>query len=223
MVLVISQKKSRARDLCELFKYAGIPSYPITVAEAYNEISPMYRAVIIIEPSFICDVAEFIGSMRKYLSNIPYFAFYYSEIGPESSYFDDSFSGDSKSGNLLTRMLEYMEKGSFSLVGDYRLAGINASIDQNEVIYFDKTVNLSKTEKMILRFLIRSYPLPRKPEMIIKYVYKPSKAPDISSVRTHICKINAKFKSVHGEVLISSPKSAGYVIYTPILREKYEN
>ena len=222
MILIISRKKSAARNLTEALKTIGILSYPITASETFKEISPMYRAVVVIDPGFLADIKHFIDSIHSYVKNIPVYAVYTEPIGEEAKYFVNTISDRAYTGTLINDLADYLHDNSLPCVGDYRLAGINASADLGEVLYFDRHVDLTKTQSLILRFLLRSYPNPKKAETIIKYIYKPSKSPEPSSIRTHICKINESFKAIFGDPIIASPNGLGYVIYTPELKKRYQ-
>lgn len=222
MILIVSRKKSQGRDLANVLDYVGLLSYPTTLTEVFSEISPMYRAVVVIEPDFILDAKKFVETIHSYHKTIPVYAIYHDEIGEDGRYFTHCFKDNIYSSTMIYKMSDYARDNDIPRPGDYRLAGINASIELGEILYFDEKVNLTKTEAKILRFLMRSYPTPRKCETIIKYLYKPTKAPEPSSIRTHICKINAKFQEGFGDSLIASPEGQGYVIYTPVLKEKYK-
>ena len=222
MILVVSRKKSHSRELVNILEIVGIVSYPVTSGEVFSEISPMYRAVVVIEPDFLFDVRHFIDTIHSYVKGMPVYALYQDKIGEEGRYFTECFTGNIFSSSMVNAMAKYAKRENLPCPGDYRLAGINATVDLGEILYFGKKINLTKTEAKILRFLIRSYPTPRKAETIIKYLYKPTKSPEPSSIRTHVCKINSKFKELFGEGIICSPESAGYVIYTPRVKTNNE-
>ena len=116
---------------------------------------------------------------------------------------------------LASKIIEYSRLNSKESIGDYRLAGFDASCDVVGVNYFFQKVNLTKTEAMILRYLIRSYPIPQKSEDILKYAFKASRLPDKSSIRTHISIMNKKFVSHLGDKMIVSVSHDGYRILTP--------
>ncbi len=221
MLLIISKKKSTAATIAEMIRYSGVVCYPAALSEGLSEIGTMYRAVVIIDPDEFPDPEDYIKRIRSYLSNIPIFALYSRKEFIHLPYFDESYTSLTYSATFISKLSEYSVKKGYSGIGDYRLAGINASPKLPSVTFFDKAVNLTKTEAMILRFLMRSYPIPRKPKAIIKYVYKPSCAPDEMSIRAHICGINKKFHRYIQRNLIKSPDRNGYVIYTPELMEKY--
>ncbi len=221
MLLIVSKKKSQAQTISEMIRFSGILCYPATPKEALSEISTLYRAVVIIDPDTLPDAADFVKKLRSYLSSIPIFALYNSSDFKASAIFDGSYSAATYSARFAARLASYAKSKGLDHIGDYRLAGINATPDLPSVTFFEVPIKLTRTEAMILRFLMRSYPITQKSKSIIKYVYKASDAPEQSSIRTHICSINKKFKEHIGSNLIRSIDNSGYIIYTPEQKEKY--
>ena len=68
---------------------------------------------------------------------------------------------------------------------------------------------------MILRYLIRKYPLPSSSDEIIKYAFRSTRAPEASSVKTHISLMNKKLESQIGKRMIEFVPKKGYIIITP--------
>ena len=119
------------------------------------------------------------------------------------------------SASLAKRIISHANNNHLAKIGDYRLAGLDASIDFPFPIYFSSKVRLTKTETMILRFLIRSYPLSMKSSDILKYAFRPTRAPESASVRTHISFINKKFEEQAKRRMITLVPHNGYLILTP--------
>ena len=101
------------------------------------------------------------------------------------------------------------------LPGNYRLCGIDASVTKREVFYFDDVLHLTKTETAILRFLIRAYPLGLSAAEMLDMLFRPSKRPEASDIRTHISSMNKKFRDLTGRALIFMTPHIGYRISTP--------
>ncbi len=221
MLLIVSRKKSDATSIANMIRFSGILCYPATPAEAFSEIGTIYRAVVLLDPDTLADARDYVKRLHSYLSNIPVFALYSDKVFYPLDCFDASYSSAAYSAGFASKLAEYAKAKGYEHIGDYRLAGINASPDLPTVSFFDRPINLTKTEAMILRLLMRSYPLPLKPKGIIKYVYKPSDAPELSSIRAHICSINKKFKEYTDGNIIRAVDDSGYVIYTPEIRERY--
>ncbi len=221
MLLIVSKRKSEATTIADMIRYCGVICYPATPTEALSEMGTLYRAVVIIDPDTLPDPEDYVNRLRSYLSSIPIFAIYNRKHFEKLPFFDGSYSSAVYSSTFIEKISNYALNKKMTSIGDYRLAGINATPDRPTITFFEKPLDLTKTEAMILRFLMRSYPIPRKPRSIIKYIYKPSKAPEETSIRTLICTINKKFAVYIGRNLIRSVNGEGYVVYTPELQEKY--
>ena len=74
---------------------------------------------------------------------------------------------------------------------------------------------------MILRYLTASYPALQSAKSIIKYAFKQSKKPELSSVRTHISVMNKKFKDITGRNLFIGIPKQGYTVSTPEMIKAY--
>jgi hypothetical protein len=194
----------------------GILSHPATPAEALSEGSSIYRAALVINPDELPDPRDFVKRMRSYKTDLPIFAFCPNEINPAyEEIFDGCFTRPSVTPNIAEKIVRYANENKHARIGDYRGAGFNASSNLPVAYYFLDRLELTKTEKMILRFLIRSYPLPRSAKDIIKYAFKAGRTPEPSSVRTHISAMNRKMKKVIGRKMIGFIDKRGYLIITP--------
>lgn len=216
MVLIVNRRRRDANAVSEIFHFMGILSHAATPTEALSEISLLYRAVIVMEPDTLPDAPDFVRRLKSYAPCVPIFGvsdsieeFKYKDI------FDGRFKFSIYSSILAYKMAEHCKERGLPYIGDYRVAGINANCDKNFVTYFDKALPYTKTEAMILRFLIRAYPLPMSSDKILKYSFRPSRSPEASSIRTHISVINKKFREACGKSIIKMIPSQGYVIATP--------
>lgn len=214
MVLIISTSKRKAQITNEIFYYMGVLSYAATPTEALSEISGVYRAALVLDPQDLPDTVSFISKLKSYASLIPIFA-----ISDSNDYQKDVFDGNFKnsvySSTLIEKIVEYQYNHKLPLSAHYRVAGIDASCDSERVTFFDKTISFTKTEVMILRYLIVSYSTPQDARSILKYAYKHSKKPESASIRTHISVMNRKFRDSTGKHLFFSIEKEGYVISTP--------
>ena len=214
MVLIISTSKRKAQIINEIFYYMGVLSYAATPTEALSEISRVYRAALVLDPQDLPDTVSFISKLKSYASLIPIFA-----ISDSNDYQKDVFDGNFKnsiySSTLIEKIVEYQYNHKLPLSAHYRVAGIDASCDSERVTFFDKTIPFTKTEVMILRYLIVSYSTPQDARSILKYAYKHSKKPESASIRTHISVMNRKFRDSTGKHLFFSIEKEGYVISTP--------
>ena len=170
MLLVISKSKKIARDIAETFHYMSILSYGATPHEALSEVSTLYRAALIADPEVFPDINDFVVRLKSY-SNLPVFAL--TEKEPENYYydiFDGIFTRPTFTPSLAEKIIRFANDNNKTKIGSYLLAGLDASSDKIGVHYFYDRINFTKTEAMILRYLIRSYPIPQSAKSILKYI-----------------------------------------------------
>ena len=214
MVLVISSSRKTAEVISDMFYYMGVISYAATPTEALSEFSGLYRAALIMNPEILPDQADFVAKLRSYAKAVPIFAISDSD-GFSRIIYDGVFESSVYSSILLEEIVRYQNGCSLPLSAHYRLAGIEASCTTERVTHFDKPIAFTKTETMILRYLIATYPMPQSTKRIVKYAYKPTKKPEVSSIRTHVSVMNKKFREITGKNLCLSVDKEGYVIATP--------
>ena len=216
MVLIVSSSKKKAQSISDIFYYMGVLSYATTPYEATSEISGMYRAVLVLDPEELPDADNFIERLRTYNSLIPIFAL--SDSCNNyccQKIFDKVFKGDIYSSALIEEIVAYQSERKLPLTAHYRLAGIDASCSKARVTVFDKFVTFTKTETMMLRYLIASYPAPQDAKSIIKYAFKPLRRPETASIRTHVSVMNKKFREVRERNLFVNIPDRGYTVSTP--------
>lgn len=216
MVLIIDSAKRNARSVCDIFYYMGIPSFAASPSEALSEISPIYKAALILDPEKLADAGDFVTRLRRYNSLLPVFAISAEPMSKSMTHlFDGCYSESISSAKLVEEIIIYQINKHLPIIGNYKLAGINASCDTYTPTVFDKSINLTKTETMILRYLICTYPNPTSAQDILKYAFKQTKKPELASIRTHISVMNKKFRDVRGRNLFLGIPGVGYVVSTP--------
>ena len=216
MILIINTTKRKAQAVSDIFYYMGVLSYAVTPIEALSEISGLYRAILVLDPENLPDAESFTQKLRAYNSALPIFAITNATTDFYSQYsFDKCFPDSIYSSTLVEEIVTYQKERTLPLTAYYRLAGIDASCDKTNVTVFDNTVTFTKTETMMLRYLIASYPTPQTAKDIIKYSFKPSRKPEITSIRTHISVMNKKFRDVRGKNLFINVPNQGYTVFTP--------
>ena len=216
MLLIISKNKKIANSVSETFYYMSILSFVASPHEALSEISTIYRAVLVIDPSSFPDITDYVNRIKSYRSDIPIFALVTEPTQMRyADVFDECFTNTLFTPRLAERIIEYANKNHRSCIGDYYLAGFDASSKTIGVYYFYTKLNLTKTEAMILRYLIRSYPCPTNAKNILKHAFKPSRSPEQSSIRTHLSLMNKKLEKSIGRKMIGFEPSKGYIILTP--------
>ena len=65
MILIVSNKLKSAQSLAANFSYIGLLAHAVKPAEIKSEISPRYRAGIIINPEQMADARGFLTSIRS--------------------------------------------------------------------------------------------------------------------------------------------------------------
>ena len=218
MVLIISPSRKTAEVISDMFYYMGVISYAATPTEALSEFSGLYRAALVIHPEALPDRTDFVSKLRSYARSVPIFAISDSTDG--NAAFDTVYPDSIYSSTLLEHIVRYQSERSLPLSAHYRLAGIDASCTSERVTHFDKPISFTKTQTMILRYLIATYPVPQSAKRIVKYAYKPTKKPEVASIRTHLSVMNKRYREISGKNLCLSIENDGYVIATPkIIKE----
>ena len=221
MLLVISRNKKTALDIAEVFYFMGYLAYGTTPHCALSEISTQYRAAVVVNPEAIPDVTDFVSRLKSYSSNVPVFAICQGEcLDKYEKIFDAVYRNGTFSPTLASGISQHLDSRGLPRIGDYRLSGIDASVNRMGVYYFSTRLRFTKTEVMILRYLMRTYPVPRDTRDILSYSYRPSRCPETAGIRTHISLMNKKFREMFGRNIIGSLQGKGYVILTPeIIKE----
>ena len=215
MILVISKEKKHAQSAVNILYTLGIVAHAETPSGALGEIGLQYRGILVVAPERIPDLASYVKRLRAYSYSVPLFAMSDGEY--EKSLFDATYKDNTVSARLVSEMSKFSVNNGYPVVGVYSIAGLDASADNESATIFGKEIELTKTEKMILRYLIRCYPAPMKPAEIIRYSFKHGREPLETSIRTHVSKINKKFYALTGSNIITSYENRGYLILTPEL------
>lgn len=220
MIIIIDRSFKTARLYADIFHYMGILAYAATPHQALNEINNRYRAILLCDAEKSgCD-DEYLRSIRRASLGAPVFALcddrneHIAEHG-HSSLIDEYFDSKIFSSTLYDKIEKYQVNNGLPVLGQYRLAGLDASVRLSSVNLYGEQIPFSKTETMILRYLMRTYPLDSPTKDILKHAFKPGKSPEPSSVRTHISAINKKYSAFCGKPLIAHEHGKGYGILTP--------
>ena len=215
MILVIHPKRKSAKQTAEIFYYMGIPAVARRPKEALSEISLLYRAVLICNPSSLACPEEYVDRLHALCGETKLFALAENLADAAlSPLFSMTFNADDYSSHILSEIRRLQKKEGLALLGSYALAGLCLSCDERYPSYCGVPVPFTKTEAMILRYLIRSYPQPVSVHHILRYAMRPESLSEPASVRTHIWSINRKFSKKTGRRLITSQPGEGYCILT---------
>ncbi len=217
MILIIDKSKKNARRIAEMLYYMGFIAIAETPSDALSEISTQYKAAIIINPDKLADCIDYAERLHSYAAGVPLFAISDCNIFRGSACFEEVF----KTGTYAARIAETLIlRLGRNAPGTYKLAGIDASVNKSFASYFNSPLHFTKTETMILRALIKSYPRTASAKEILKYAFRASRVPELSNIRTHISVMNKKFREISGRNLIISEIGSGYKILTPEVMEK---
>ncbi|MBQ4071305.1 MAG: winged helix-turn-helix domain-containing protein [Clostridia bacterium] len=222
MILVIDKSRDAAQNLSDMLHYLGILSLGTTPKEALGEIRHTYRAIILSSPSTLPDGRDYLTRLRRYATGIPVFAV--GECEDALSPLVDLYCplGCGATG-IVNKIQAYCEERALPVPGRYTLAGIDVSRERRAPEYLGTPLPFTKTECMILRALISSYPVPISSERILELSYRQHRRPEVSNVRTHISVMNKKFATIFGRSLIRPTFGEGYSILTPEVMEQAKN
>ena len=215
MILIISTKPKIAHSLGISLSYIGLLSYAVRPSELTKEISPRYHAAIIFDPYELPDTDELLKTLRAFDPKLPIYAI----TDGKATGFTDIFTKDTPCAKIAAKLTK--ERSGYGIVGEYCLAGLDLSPTNRLPCYFFTPFTLTPTEAMIVRLLICAYPSRVKIRDILRYVFRPTRQPEPSSVRTHISSINKKFRERFSRPLIVSVPNEGYTVLTPEIAESY--
>ena len=190
----------------------GYLTYSVAPCELIGELEKFTSAVLFCSTDGIPNVDELLTLLRAH-TTAPIFLI--SEA-PEPG-FTEVISPDHSMPDIINIISEYCKARELRRPGSYRKAGIDASVERTEVEFLSENIRFTKTERMILRILIRAYPEPLSAEDILKYAFIPGRAPEVAGIRTHLSMMNKKFKKETGRILSMTDEGRGYVLATPEL------
>lgn len=207
MILITDIDKTRRETVAEMFYYMGIPAATADPDDVLDAIGEEYSALLFTSPALTPDV-EYICSKVRELEMTTIIAI--SEI--ESDNFDIVFPLGTRSSDIAAAVSEHRRARGLCPLGHYECMGIDASCDRGTPSYLGESLPLTRTEAMILRYLIKAYPRPVSPQDILRLAFRPSRAPEPSSVRTHISIMNKKLRGILGRALTEQGGRGGYVL-----------
>ena len=207
MLLILSENKTEAENLSDMMNFMGVLSFAEDIDTGFLEISEIYRAIVILSPEKIKDKEALLAGLLEF--DLPYFFVGESEgLSARGVYLPKNLS----SSEILEKITEHLKSFGTKAPGEYHLPFIDASINHSDLIYLSKKIELTKTELMIVRSLIKHYKSPLKPSEILKFAFRKRRMPDEASIRTHVSKINKKAMKISGRTLISNCDKNGYVL-----------
>ena len=218
MLLIIDNKPRRGAALAELFHFMGVLAFTKRPIASLGDVSPHLSALLLVEPDELPDTKDFIDRIKRLCRTLPIFALSKGEIRCAED-FCEVFHTERCDYSVLLRMRERCEAMRSRPVGDYALAGMDASFYENGVRLKGEFIPLTRTERMILRYLFCVYPSRVSTAEIVRFAFRPERTPDPACVRAHVCAINKKVSGVLGRPLIDSVRTEGYRVITPEVLE----
>ena len=216
MILIVHSDKRKSRAFSDILYHMGVISHAISYDEVKDELSDVYRAVVVLDPQILTSLTELEDAVAACKEYIPTFAVSERLISDEvRSIFDAVICHDISACSVLEHIVELQCEKDLRTSTQYRAAGIDASCDADGVSVFDRSMPLTKTETMILRYLIGTYPHPKDADSIIRYAFKQLRAPEPASIRTHVSVINKKCREICARNLFLTIPGKGYVLATP--------
>jgi len=225
LILIVDRALKKAKTLSEIFYYMGVISTPTTPDRALKLVTNRHRAIIISNPEELLCPEELIRNLKTLSLGSPVFALcsdrrdFIAKHKRLSEMFNEVYNDKTFSSTFMRSIVKYQRANRLPAAGDYKLAGLDASVFRNGIYYFDLPIPFTKTESMIIRYLIRMYPTPARLTDIMKNAFKSSKRTELSNIRTHISFINKKHREYVGRPLIFSELRVGYRILTPEMAE----
>ena len=221
MILIIDKSLSNARTYADIFYFMGILSYAVTPAQAFNETSDRYTAILLTGLEYSSYDDEFVKTLSALSLGAPIFAICqnskeYLAKNKKLIHVDGYFDDKIYSSTLVDEIEKVQEARHIRKLSSYSLRGFDLGARNQKALYLLNDLGLSKIETMIVRYFIAQYPLKISSSDVLKYAFKPAKAPEASSVRTHICIINKKFRALTGKALIEHERGRGYELNIPM-------
>ena len=206
MILITDKDKGRRETVADMFYYMGIPSRATDPDEAESEINDEYSAILFTSADLTPGI-ERICSMVRDAGMTTIVAI--SERGGD---FDIVFPAGTRASDIAAAVSRYRRERGLTPLGHYECMGIDASADRAAPSYLGEPLPLTRTEAMILRYLIKAYPRAVCAKEILNLAFRPSRAPEASSVRTHISIMNKKLRPILGRSLTEAGERGGYVL-----------
>ena len=213
MLLIINSQKKRAVGLSDALRLMGYLSCPLTPSEIGAKMSPAFKAAIIFSGSGIADPEALIRTVRTYNRSLPLFLIGEGDY-PENEILK-TLPVDSSATATVKTVTSELKKRGLPLPGDYRALGFCATVDLPTATYFGTPIGLTRSETMILRYLIASYPAPRSAKDILSYAYRQSRLPESGCVRTQLSCMNRKLREATGHAMTEYIPELGYRLTSP--------
>lgn len=213
MLMIISNASEEANRLAETFSRMGLLAVGMTAEEALGEPMASYAAILL---AFTSGAAEATGARElealfaKNACTPPLFALGDAPNLPLA--LEGAYPRAAYAPSILSDMTERLAAKGRRKLGAYRLGELDASAELPTPALRGEPLPLTRTETMIVRALLRAYPMALSAERILRYAFRQSRLPCPASIRTHVSIINKKCRINEGRNIIASKNECGYVI-----------
>ena len=214
MILIINKNKENAIAFSDMFYYMGVLAKAATAREAFSFFGEGFSAALVFLHEDDKNTVELILRLHTIAPTFPIFTVGNPPTECKNA-IAHSFESNTFAPAILSKIIEYAKENELRTPGEYRLAGLDACRDIGTPRYFDSPIHFTRTELMIIRYLIRAYPGFASPDEILRFAYRESRLPEAANVKTHISIINKKFRDLFERNLIEAQFGKGYRIITP--------
>jgi len=211
MILILSEDACARKTVSDMLYILGVICDEHSTSDEILPSASLYRAVFIALPGE--NIEGYKQFVRRRLGNIPIFTVLdrYS-LRDSRSDIEYAFKYGEGIPQILSSVIKICKSRSLPPPCEYKRHGLDASFDLCGVYYNGRLLSLTKTETMIIRALIISYPKPLYASGILTLAFRSSRTPEVANVRTHISVINKKLLFLTGRRFISSNEAGKYIL-----------
>lgn len=216
MILIVTNKERSSESLCSSLGYMGYLAVGVTEKEISATLDERFSACIIPDPESLASAEDTVKRIHALKGDIPIFALLDT---PSYAPYTRIMQRGATASELIRAMIRYSEEYGTKRIGMYSAMGLDLSPERTGSEYYFSEISFTRTEAQIIRLLIASHPAECSAELIVRYVFRPSRRPEVSSIRTHISAINKKFRHAFKRNLIEAVPTVGYRLITPDITE----
>ena len=210
MILIFDKTKEMSASLGDTMQHIGVLTLPYSYDEPLD-VPRECRCALLIRPERAENLNLTLNTLRRVVPGLPIIALSAYERLPLDM-IDLTLPTSLYASEIYRKIKELTDIRSLPSPGDYSKYGIDASARLTRPEFRGKEVPFTKTERMILRALIRCYPRPLLADELLFYAFRYSRMPAPSSIRTHISVMNRKFNRRFGLRAVLHIPSMGYIL-----------
>ena len=212
MILIVGGDDILTASISEMLYFMGIPSKICTSRRVSTEINARYQAIIYTKDLSSASEAELIRGLRFLTLGAPMIGISRGDtVSAELRPLFEAVITCEISPSILKRTFAEVTPGIRG-IGAYRLIGIDASVDLDDVYFHGEPIEATRTEAMIIRAFIGVYPSDVSAKELLSLAFRRGREPEASAIRTHVHAINKKFITLFDRKLIESFDGAYRII-----------